>query len=207
MLPLRDNVPTKRFPGLTYALIAVNAWFFLQELRMGRRLEPFILHWGLVPRRLDPVTLVTSMFLHGGWMHLISNMWVLKIFGDNIEDKLGPWRFLWFYLFSGIIAGLVQVYASAGSSVPTIGASGAIAGVMGAYFVLYPRARIACLVPIFFFWIETIQLPAFVFLGVWLWTQVWAGSHAFAGAGGVAWWAHVGGFAGGIGLLGLFSLL
>ncbi len=204
---------------MTFGLVAANAWVFFQELALGRKLDRFIMTWGLIPKRyaasgmlaklgakayLGPF--LTSMFLHGGWLHILSNIWVLVIFGDNVEDRLGHVRYLLFYLAAGVVAGLSQVWASWGSPVPTIGASGAIAGVMGAFFVLYPRARVVMLVPIFIF-LETIELPAYLFLGLWLWMQVYSGSHAFGGAGGVAWWAHVGGFAGGIVLLGLFSLL
>ncbi len=216
MIPLRDNVPRKTLPFTTLGLVGANAWVFLKELAMGRRLDRFILRWGLVPKRYAVPgawaklgakayfgPFLSSMFLHGGWLHILSNMWVLVIFGDNVEDRLGHLRFLWFYLACGLAAGLAQIWASWGSPIPTIGASGAIAGVMGAFFVLYPRARIVTLIPIFIFF-ETIELPAFLFLGLWLWMQIYSGSHAFGGAGGVAWWAHVGGFSAGLVLHPLF---
>lgn len=215
MIPVRDNVPTRTFPVVNLSLVAANVWAFVHELLLGRRLEPFLTRWGLVPMRyahpgmLDKLgaklyfgPFLTSMFLHGGWLHIISNMWVLLIFGDNVEDRLGHARYLLFYLLAGLAAGCTQVWFTWGSSVPTIGASGAIAGVMGAFFLLYPLARVTILVPLFIFF-PTFDTPAFLFLGLWLWTQVSSGL-ALADAGpaaGVAWWAHVGGFAGGALLL------
>lgn len=218
MIPLRDNIPSRTFPIVNLLLVALNVAAFLYELSLGRQLERYLFAFGLVPAKyalpglfteLGPGLYVlpffTSMFLHGGWMHIISNMWILLIFGDNVEDRMGHLRYLFFYLLSGLAAALTQLWVSWGSPVPTIGASGAIAGVMGAYFILFPTARVLCLVPIFFF-LQRIELPAFVFLGLWFWSQFHAGTMALAGAGashGVAWWAHIGGFVGGILLLGL----
>jgi membrane associated rhomboid family serine protease len=141
------------------------------------------------------VTIFTSMFLHGGWFHLVSNMWVLFIFGDNIEDRLGGTRYLAFYLLSGVAAALLQSYVLQGSNEPMIGASGAIAGVLGAYLVLYPGARVASLVPIFFIF-TIVEVPATIFLLFWFVSQVFSGLFALQGGGssGVAWWAHIGGF-------------
>src|SRR5690606_31651643 len=157
--------------------------------------------WGLVPANLSVsntetwVNILTSMFLHGGWFHLLSNMWILIIFGDNIEDKLGSIRYLIFYLFSGTAAALLQVFFDPISSVPMIGASGAIAGVLGAYLILFPHSRIASLVPIFFVF-TLVELPALVFLGFWFISQLFSGWFALQGAdaSNVAWWAHIGGF-------------
>ncbi len=218
MFPIRDNVPVKRFPFVNLALIAANALVFFHELALGPKLDKFIAKYGLIPLRyakpgllnkiglkayLTP--LFSSMFIHGGWMHIISNMWVLYIFGDNIEDRLGHARYLIFYILCGLAAALTQVWFSWGSPVPTVGASGAIAGVMGAFFILYPFARVATLVLIFFFF-RIINIPAVVFLGIWLWIQIYSGNMARAGAevGGVAWWEHIGGFLSGIILLTIF---
>lgn len=218
MFPLRDNIPTRTVPFVNYALIAANAAAFAYELSLRGKLQKFLLWYGLVPLKyaspglLDQLgpelyfgPFLTSMFLHGGWLHILSNMWTLYIFGDNVEDRLGHSRYLAFYLLSGLAAGFTQVWASWGSHVPTIGASGAIAGVMGAYFILYPFARVVCLVPVFIF-LQKVELPAFVFLLLWLLSQLYAGSLAIGGAniGGVAWWAHIGGFLGGVLMLGFF---
>lgn len=214
MFPIRDNVPVKTIPFVNFGLIAANGWVFFRELSMGpKALDKFIFKYGLVPLHyarpelLDKIGLkayltpfFSSMFLHGGWMHVLSNMWVLFIFGDNIEDRLGHLRYLVFYLLSGLAAAAAQVWFSWGSPVPTVGASGAIAGVMGAFFILYPFARVATLIPIFFFYFRVIDIPAVVFLGVWLWIQISSGLGP-AGAGGIAWWAHIGGFLSGIALL------
>ena len=215
MLPIRDNIPRRTFPFVNLALIGLNAWAFIRELGKGAGLERYLYVWGLVPLRyatpgmlekLGPKLyfgpFLTTMFLHGGWMHIISNMWMLYIFGDNVEDRLGHARYLLFYLLAGVAASLTQLWASWGSAVPTIGASGAIAGVLGAFFFLYPFARVVVLVPIFFF-LETIEVPAFLFLGLWLWSQLSSGL-ALSGTGrlgGIAFWAHIGGFAAGAVLL------
>jgi membrane associated rhomboid family serine protease len=213
VLPLRDDVPSRTRPVVAWLLILANAAVFWHELTLGRRLVPFIETWGLVPARytlghmargmtwaqyLGPFA--SSMFLHGGWLHIISNMWVLYIFGDNVEDRLGHGRFLLFYLLCGLAAGITQIWAAPRSVLPTVGASGAIAGVMGAYFILFPTARVLTLVPIIIFF-KLIELPASIFLGLWILTQVFATK---GGAGGIAWWAHIGGFVAGVVLLGPF---
>ena len=217
MLPLRDNIPARAFPFVNLALIAANVLAFLFELSLGPHLEPFLNGYALVPAHYASPgrcgiagigelarPLFTYMFIHGGWMHIIGNMWVLHIFGRSVEDRLGHLRYLGFYLLSGLAAAVFQLVVSWGSPVPTLGASGAIAGVMGAYFLLFPFARVVTLVPLFF-WFTTIELPAFLFLGIWLWAQFYSGTlTVLAGAGrfgGVAWWAHVGGFIAGIMLL------
>ena len=214
MFPLRDTIPHRSRPVVTVLLILANVAAFLYELGLEpAALEQLIYLNGIVPRRYvdpewasavhmgsaEPWPFLTSMFLHGSWFHLISNVWMLWIFGDNVEDRLGPVRYLALYLATGLAAGLLHLVTNSASTVPTIGASGAIAGVMGAYFVSFPGARVLTLVPPIFL----IQLPAVVFLGFWFVSQVLSGASAAGGAeaGGVAWWAHVGGFAAGVALL------
>ncbi len=201
-LPLRDENPTRSTPVLTWALIGINAAVFLFEVVIGdEALHGVFRGFGVVPAELlaHPVgrsyTLLTSMFLHGGWMHLIGNMWFLYIFGDNVEDRLGKPLFLLFYLAAGVGAAALQVAVMPGSTVPTIGASGAIAGVLGAYAVVYPGARVLTLVWLFIF-VRFFHIPAVLFLGLWFVMQFFSGlgSLASSGGGGVAWWAHVGGF-------------
>ncbi len=203
MIPLYDTLHSRRFPLVNWMLIGVNVLVFLYELSLSpAALDRLTRMWGLVPVQLlaHPaslwVTIFTSMFLHGGWFHILSNMWVLFIFGDNVEDRLGGTRYLIFYLLSGVAAALLDVFILPNSPVPTIGASGAIAGVLGAYLVLYPRAKIASLVPILFIF-TIIDIPAFLFLPIWFVSQLFSGwltLQGTAAAGGVAWWAHVGGF-------------
>jgi membrane associated rhomboid family serine protease len=204
MFPLRDTVRSRTPPYVTWALVAlsVTAFVAMGSLQPGM-FERLTVAYGLVPARLaldDPVgwvTLVTSIFLHGGWFHLISNLWTLLIFGDNVEDQMGHGRFLAFYLASGIVAGLAHVALAPGSALPTIGASGAIAGVLGAYFVLFPSARVLTLVPLIFLpWL--VEIPAFIYLGFWFLSQLSSGLLTLGAAGdfgGIAWWAHIGGFA------------
>jgi membrane associated rhomboid family serine protease len=208
MIPLRDTIPSLRFPLVTISIICVNVVVFVVELMLGERgLEALFYSWGIVPLRfthprLEPnyLTLLSSMFLHGGWMHIIGNMWSLWIFGDNVEDRLGRGGFLGFYCVSGLAAGVLHIITNPTSRVPTVGASGAIAGVMGAYLLLYPRATVITLVPIFFLF-QVIELPAVLFLGLWFLTNLFSGLGTLvtqAHATGVAWWAHIGGFAVGI---------
>ena len=201
MIPLRDVIPSRTTPVVTVSLIALNAlaWFF--ELALPEDTLPaFLRVYGVVPADLRAPTLASSMFLHGSWPHLIGNMWYLWIFGDNIEDRMGHARFLVFYLLCGIVAALAHVAMSPGSMVPTIGASGAIAGVMGAYFVLFPRSRVLTLVPLIVF-VEIIELPALLLLGFWFAMQIFsAGIGAITetgDSGGIAFVAHVAGFAAG----------
>jgi len=204
MFPLRDAVRPRSRPYVTWALILLGlAAFVLSATLQPGLFENLILEYGLVPARLslaDPgswLTLVTSIFLHGGWFHVISNLWTLWIFGDNVEDRMGHLRFLGFYLASGVVAGLAHVALAPTSTLPTIGASGAIAGVLGAYFVLYPSARVLTLVPLIFIpWL--IEIPAFIYLGIWFLSQlssVLLNLGAAGDFGGIAWWAHIGGFA------------
>jgi membrane associated rhomboid family serine protease len=218
MIPIRDINPSGRFPAVTVAIIlACTAAFFL-ELALGEQLNRFVQAYGLVPQTitygLETKTLglesvvapfFTSMFLHGGWLHLIGNMWFLWIFGDNIEDTLGHFRFAVFYLLCGLAAGLTQYYLSPLSPVPTIGASGAIAGVLGGYLVRFPSARVVTLVPLGFF-LQMMELPSWLMLGLWFLAQAIGGFVTLGAAGGgVAWWAHVGGFLAGILLIGVLK--
>jgi membrane associated rhomboid family serine protease len=226
MVPLRDDNPTRIVPVVTYALIAINIAVFLYELSLGEQLEAFFRVWAVIPRELTAsfagqptglpfpawVTLITSQFLHGGFLHVAGNMLFLWIFGNNIEDKLGHVKYLIFYLACGILAGLTQWFFSSDSIVPSLGASGAIAGVMGAYILRFPKAEILTFVPGFFI---TFRVPALFFLGFWFAQQA---LYSFASlsvptnvgmqSGGIAYWAHAGGFVFGaiLGLaLGLFS--
>jgi len=210
MIPLRDTIRPRKSPVVNWLIILANAAAFYYELRIGSSaLNGFIASWGLVPTRFwaDPQaawpTIFSAMFLHGGWFHILSNMWVLFIFGDNVEDRMGAGRYLVFYLLSGVAAGLMQAFLLPTSPVPMVGASGAIAGVLGAYLILFPKARIISLVPIFFFF-TLVQVPAVVFLLFWFASQLFSGFLSLGGASGsgVAWWAHIGGFV--FGMLGVF---
>lgn len=214
MIPIRDTIRSKTFPLFNWLLIGLNALVFLFELSLSpQALEQFISFFGIIPEQLNItrplaiisnplplITLITHMFLHGGWVHFLSNMWILFIFGDNVEARLGHFRYLIFYIIGGTVAGLSQVLIAPDSSIPSIGASGAIAAVLGAYLVLFPHARVVSLVPIFFFfWF--IDVPAIFYLGFWFISQLFSGlmSLPTAGAvGGVAWWAHIGGFVYGV---------
>ena len=211
MIPLRDSTRSETFPIVNYLLIAANGIVFIYELSLGRHLNGFIVQHGLVPAQFLEVLhsghataaalspLITSMFIHGGWLHLLGNMLFLYIFGDNVEDKFGHGKYLVFYLVSGIAAAGTQTYFSSGSDMPMVGASGAIAGVLGAYACMFPTARVTTLIPIFFFF-QIVEIPAFLFLGIWFAMQAISGLLSLgigSDAGGVAWWAHIGGFAAG----------
>jgi membrane associated rhomboid family serine protease len=201
-IPLRDTQPSYSRPLVTSLIIAVNVAVFLHQLTLdGYSQNYFMMHYGLVPRHPHASALVTSMFLHGGWLHIIGNMWFLWIFGDNVEDVLGHGKYLIFYLVCGIAAGLTQLFFSAGSSAPMVGASGAIAGVMGAYLVKFPHSRIICLVIIFFFF-TTIEIPAVLMLALWFLLQFFSGvgtiGYSHVSQGGTAFFAHVGGFIAGM---------
>ena len=202
MIPLRDSTPSRHVPVITWLIVAANTLVFLFQLLLStNQLEWFIYNFAFIPASWNTspvwfvITLFSSMFMHGGWLHFISNMWILVIFGDNVEDRMGPFGFLAFYLLGGIAAGLLQFAVNPGSQIPTLGASGAIAAVMGAYIVLFPRARVVTLIPIIFFF-TTINVPAFVYLGFWFVSQFFSGVAALGqmSMGGVAWWAHIGGF-------------
>src|SRR5574337_472295 len=218
MIPFRDRNPSGTFPIVTVSIILINVVVFLIELSLGPRLDSFLFQFGVVPIKVSypadiPGSTVVNtyfpflsyMFLHGGFIHLIGNMWYLWIFGDNIEDTLGRFKFILFYLICGIGSAIVHVYFNSQSGIPCVGASGAIAGVLGAYMVTFPRARILVLLPLFIIW-EFIELPAIIVLGFWFLIQFFNGTAAISSAhgGGVAWWAHIGGFVLGIILIKIF---
>jgi membrane associated rhomboid family serine protease len=244
VIPLRDNIPSRSFPFVNYAMIAICALVFFAQLRETPGEPSLVEKYGMIPARvLHPdrpvevpdvrertverrirtpfgtevvpvkeqevvmrpaapaavpavLTLLTCVFLHGGWMHFLGNMWFLHIFGDNVEDRFGHLGYLLFYLACGVAASLAHLLSAPNSSMPTIGASGAIAGVMGAYLVSYPHARVQAVLPIFII-LQMLVLPAPVFLGIWFLMQAFQGVASIGGteAGGVAWWAHIGGFA------------
>jgi membrane associated rhomboid family serine protease len=218
VIPIRDTIRSRTAPVVTVALIVINVMVFLHEIALGPYIERFVYAYGLIPRRfvywpgdaLDPMRLLplfTSMFWHGGWLHLIGNMLYLWIFGDNVEDRLGHLRFLLFYIVAGAAAGLTHVALSPTSMLPTVGASGAIAGVLGAYLVTFPRSRVLTFVPIFFLpWF--VEVPAVVYLILWFLMQLLEGIGSLGASveiGGVAVWAHVGGFVAGVVLVKLLQ--
>jgi membrane associated rhomboid family serine protease len=215
MIPLKDTVRAWSFPIINWLLIATNIFVFIFEVQLGRQADQIVAILGVVPARLlaapsagQLLTIFTSMFLHGGWLHLLSNMLALYIFGDNVEDRLGHGRYLAFYLICGFAAAATHIIFNTASQAPTIGASGAISGVLGAYFILYPRARVITLIMIFILpWI--VEIPAVIYLGFWFLSQLLNGVLSITASaqsfGGVAWWAHAGGFLTGIILVGLFA--
>ena len=210
MIPLRDANPSRHAPLVTVLIIAANCLVFFYEVSLGERgLTRLVFTFGMIPARVTmfPASpdisfgdaffpLFTSMFLHAGWLHLIGNMWFLWIFGDNVEDRLGKLRFLLFYLLCGLGAGLAHTLFNLNSTIPTLGASGAVAGVLGAYFLLFPGAKVLTLVP--FFFLILMELPAYLILLYWFVLQLFSGAISLGArgseVGGVAWWAHVGGF-------------
>ena len=215
MIPFRGNIPSRTYPLVTVGLIGANLLVFLYELSIPEsQLAGFFELNGMVPSRIREMGVAPlstglavtrgtlfSMFLHAGWLHLIGNMWCLWIFGDNIEDRMGHLRFLGFYVLCGIVASLTHLAFHSGSSVPTIGASGAVAGVLGAYLISYPFARILTVIPLIIVW-PVVQLPAIVVLGFWFAVQVVNGTVGLGGSGseasGIAWWSHIGGFLAGL---------
>ncbi len=210
MIPIRDAIRSKNFPIVNVLIIGLNIVVFIWQLAQGPQLKEALFLYGIVPLRYsDPeisahftgfqqyLPFLTSMFLHGGFLHILGNMWFLYIFGDNVEDRLGHIRYLIFYLLCGVTAGLVHLYTNWDSQIPTIGASGAISGVMGAYLLLYPRSRILTLIPIIFFF-QFFEIPAFIFLGYWLLIQLFSAGLTPRNVGGVAFWAHIGGFIAGL---------
>ena len=208
MFPIRDHNPSERTPFVTWALIAINVAVFLSYFpSLGgqeRLLMAFYMDWALVPAEASQGaelhTIITSMFLHGGWMHIIGNMLFLYIFGDNMEDQLGHLGYLLFYLAGGVAAAFAQMAADPSSTVPMVGASGAIAGVMGGYLLLFPRARVDLALIIFVFF-KIITVPAWLMLGLWFGLQLVSGAASEAAGGGVAYWAHAGGFIAGVVLI------
>jgi rhomboid family protein len=201
MIPLRDVIPSRTTPWVTMVLMGLNVLVFLYELGLAPddRIR-FFFDYGLVPASASWASAVTAMFLHDGWLHIGGNLLSLWIFGDNVEDRMGHGRFIVFYLLAGLVAGLAESWAGPGSTIPIIGASGAIAGVMGAYLIMFPRSRILVLIPIFLF-IEVIEIPAVFFLGLWFLLQIVGGVGRISAAHstvGVAFWAHAGGFLTGV---------
>jgi membrane associated rhomboid family serine protease len=205
MFPMRDDIPSRTVPLVSYGLLALNVLLFCFELSLGQGIARFVTEWGIVPARFtladsrEVATLFSSMFLHGGWGHLFSNMLYLWIFGDNVEDRMGHVPFLFFYLVAGGAAAAAHIATNPGSPIPTLGASGAVAGVLGAYLVLFPHARVQTILPTFPLMIA--MVPAILFLGIWFVMQIFSGalqlSVAGRGTGGVAFLAHVGGFVAG----------
>ena len=210
MIPIRDINPSRNFPVVITLLIGINVVVFFLQMSQGNEMDRFVYTYGLVPARYSVshvsayftpfqqiFSFISFMFLHGGFLHLLGNMWSLYIFGDNIEDRLGPFRYLLFYLLCGLGSGLSHLLLNMNSTIPTIGASGAISGVMGAYLVLHPRSRILTLIPILIFpWF--VEIPAFFFIGFWFVMQLLNAAGSHGGGGGIAWWAHIGGFLFGI---------
>ncbi len=232
MIPLRDNIPARTIPFVNYALIAACVAAFLLQLSVAAGGGSLAEQLGMIPKRVfDPsapirmlgprgywvqappalvpdwLTLLTCTFLHGGWLHILGNMWFLWIFGDNVEDRMGHLGYLIFYLAAGVAASLTHLFTNAESPVPTVGASGAIAGVMGAYMLLYPHAKVLTLIPLFII-IEILVLPAPLFLGIWFLLQFFQGVASIGDVqvGGVAWWAHIGGFALGFLVAGILAV-
>jgi len=219
MFPIRDTIPSKNYPVVNNTIIGINIILFLFEMSQGANLDRFVYIYGLVPARYSMpqissyfttgqqlLSWLSFMFLHGGFWHLLGNMWFLYIFGDNVEDRLGPFRYLVFYLLCGITSGLSHLLFNLHSNMPTIGASGAIAGVMGAYLILHPNSKILTLIPIIFIpWF--IEIPAFFFLGFWFILQFLSAAGSHGNIGGIAWWAHIGGFVFGIVFLKIFLML
>jgi membrane associated rhomboid family serine protease len=221
MFPIRDSVPSLSVPVVTRALIFINVGVFFFELALPQQALEEVFHlFGVVPARFThpawaaavgiPVDsywpILTHQFLHGGWAHLFINMWTLWIFGDNVEDRMGPVRFAFFYVTCGVLSGMTHLLTNADSTLPSVGASGAIAGVLGAYLLLFPTARLVMMIPIFFFPFF-FEMPAVLYLALWFFSQLFSGMLALAGpaqVGGIAWWAHIGGFVGGLLLCKLF---
>lgn len=211
MIPFRDDVPAKRYPVVTISIILANCLVFLYQLQLqDQALKELIFQFGVIPSLSQevsrqpallfttiPLTMITSTFLHGGWVHLIGNMWYLWIFGDNVEDRMGHFRFLLFYVLCGLAAAGTHIFFNPTSTIPTIGASGAVAGVLGAYLVSYPFARILTIIPLFLLW-PILELPAILVLGGWFLLQLLQGSVEIMASpeaqGGIAWLAHAGGF-------------
>ena len=221
MIPLKDNIPSRSFPIVTVGLIGVNVLVFLYQFSQGRNFEVFLIKYAAIPQEIMqggeltpefsfpiPLTIFTSMFMHGGIFHLFSNMLYLWIFGDNVEDLLGHFKFLVFYLLCGIAATFSHILTNPNSNLPMVGASGAIAGVLGAYLINFPYARILTLI-FFGFFIRIVSIPAVFVLGFWFILQLLNGLPSLGSAeatGGVAWFAHIGGFVAGIILFKIFSL-
>ena len=215
MFPIKDTIRSHSLPLVNWALITANSILFLYEIQLSPAdLDRLFNTYGLVSAHFNPAHLATyipfftHMFLHSGWLHIISNMWVLFIFGDNVEDRMGSGRYLVFYLLGGLAAAAMQTYIAPHSSIPAIGASGAIAAVLGAYILFFPAARVLTLILLIIIpWL--IEIPAFIFIGIWFATQLYSGLLSLATSGvsidGIAWWAHIGGFVTGAVLIKLFA--
>jgi membrane associated rhomboid family serine protease len=210
LFPLKDSIPSERFPYVNYIIIAINIFVFIYELSLGAGLNIFFLEYGFIPKKIfmphnvvtlseKIIPLFTSMFLHGNLFHLLSNMYFLFIFGDNVEDRFGHFKYIIYYLLFGLIAIFTQTLLFPEAEIPTIGASGAVAGIMGAYLIMFPHAYIRTLL-IIIIYITIVDIPAVIFLGLWFFIQFINGTlQSMAGLqGGVAWWAHIGGFVVGI---------
>lgn len=212
MIPLRDNIASKSRPVVNWSIIAANCYFFYLELKIQspRQLENFVRKWSLIPLHIlrDPLlhwkSLFTATFLHGGWTHIVGNMLFLYVFGHSVEDRMGHFRYLFFYLGIGALANVTQAIISPHSTIPLLGASGAIAGVLGSYFFYYPYAKILTLIP-FGIFSRIVEIPAFIFLGFWFVLQTLNGTLSLSvemrtheAMGGIAWWAHASGFIGGL---------
>jgi len=219
MIPIRDTIPSRKYPVVTYGIITLNVFVYFIQTGQGPGLNRFVYFYGLVPARysVDQIaayfstgqqlfSLVSFMFLHGGFFHLLGNMWSLYIFGDNVEDRLGSLRYLFFYLLCGLASGISHLLINYHSNVPTIGASGAIAGVMGAYFIAFPGSKVLTLIPILII-PYFIEVPAYLFLGIWFLFQFLSAAGSQGTGGGIAWWAHIGGFVFGMLFLKLFDAL
>ncbi|MEK7803380.1 MAG: rhomboid family intramembrane serine protease [Deltaproteobacteria bacterium] len=214
MIPLKDDNPKSTFPFVTIFIITANILVYIYQLTLGTKtVESFILSAGAIPYEIThfvdtapvdlirpPLTLFSAMFIHGGLLHVAGNMLYLWIFGDNIEDRLGHVRFAVFYVLTGLIASIAHVITVPDSTIPMIGASGAVAGILGAYFLLYPRAHVLTLI-FFFFFVDIVRIPALIFLGLWFVFQILSSG----AGGGIAWYAHIGGFVGGVLLVKLFE--
>ena len=208
MIPIYDSIKSRRVPVITYTIIALNLLVFGYQIALGERVNDLVMSLGLVPWKMTrgiaqtgfhfrdhALPWVTHMFLHGGWVHLLGNLWFLHIFGDNVEDRLGRGRFLVLYLCGGLVAALLQIMTAPGDMSPMIGASGAISTIVAAYLLFYPRAMVLTL-----FFVIFVPIPAFIFIGLWFAVQLLSGYSALLSqaSGGVAWWAHIGGFVAGI---------
>ncbi|MCR3923547.1 MAG: rhomboid family intramembrane serine protease [Firmicutes bacterium] len=216
MIPLKDSPKTRRFPYINTFFILVNIYVFVRQLFLSNeQLSTYVLTYGLIPFRYSAsvtsgnavgalIPLLTYQFMHGGWLHIGSNMLYLWVFGDNIEDRLGHVKYFFFYLLMGLLAGLLQVYLDTASPIPIIGASGAVAGILGAYLISCPRARVVAIIPIFI--IFTIaEVPAILFLGFWFILQLFSGFASIGVDVSIAWWAHIGGFVAGMALINFFG--
>ncbi len=204
MFPIRDHNPSGRTPYVTYMLMAANIGIFLSYFGLMddvREMNAFYYQWGMVPARLSVGdgfhTVISSMFVHGGFLHLAGNMLFLWVFGDNVEEELGHWTYLGFYLFSGVLAALAHYALGPNSTVPTVGASGAIAGVMGGYFLLFPKAKVDILIILVVIF-KVLPIPAWIMMSVWFAMQFIGGIGSDANEAGVAYWAHAGGFIAGV---------